>query len=111
MDEVTVGRFLVYALTEEDVVAIRVRRSKCKHVDHRTDYTTAYCAQGNPVHAGQMFPLLVTAVYSSNMVNGQVFLDGDDTLWVKHAEFDERAEMYPHEGKWIWPVRAPQLTS
>lgn len=105
MDEVTVGRIVVYALTAEDVAAIEVYRAKCKHVDHRTDYTLARCAEGNPVHASQMFPLLVTAVYSPNMVNGQVFLDGNDTLWVKHCEFDERAELYPHEGKWIWPVR------
>lgn len=111
MDEVSIGRIVIYALTEEDVVAIEVHRAKCEQVDHRTDYVLARCAQGNPVHAGQMFPLVVTAVFSPQTVNGQVLLDGNDTLWVTSREFDEDAFQYPSLGKWIWPVRTTKLTS
>lgn len=104
MDEVTVGRIVLYTLTEEDAIVIEVHRAKCKHTDHRTDYTITHCAQGNPAHAGQQFPLLVTAVWSPQTVNGQVFLDGNDTLWVTSRQLD-KGSFPPESGKWSWPVR------
>ena len=37
---------------------------------------------GGTMVVGQLCPLFVTVVSSNGAVNGQVLLDGDDSLWV-----------------------------
>jgi hypothetical protein len=84
----TPGRIVQYTLTEEDAQQINRRRD-----DGRRNRSNAIANQlgfalhvGNIVYAGDNYPLMITRVWVDNgensSVNGQVFLDGNDTLWV-----------------------------
>jgi hypothetical protein len=53
---------------------------------------------GNVVAAGNEFPMIVVAVWSDS-VNGQVFLDGNDCLWVTAVHEGTQ------NGQWDWPER------
>jgi hypothetical protein len=60
--------------------------------------------RGNPVKEGDVFPLLITKVWGgvtteSTIVNGQVFLDGNDHLWVTSVLQGDGA------GQWFEPPR------
>lgn len=58
---------------------------------------------GNPVQAGDALPMVVTRVWRDEFgpgrpgVNGQVFLDGSDSLWITDAREGGT------EGCWSWP--------
>lgn len=83
----TIGRFVHYTLDAEDAERIN---------DYRDDFDTAL---GNTAHPGDTFPLLVTRVFESDgPINGQVFLDGNDSLWVTSVHAGEG------EGTWAWPT-------
>lgn len=63
--------------------------------------------RGNPVNAGEVYPLMISRVWSSGPndltpetpVNGQVFLDGTDTLWVSSVVLGDGP------GHFAWPAR------
>ena len=38
--------------------------------------------EGNTAEEGQILPMVIVGIWSDSVVNGQVFLDGNDTLWV-----------------------------
>lgn len=83
----TVGRTVLYTLTQWDVEAINSQRSK----------EAGPYFHGNPVAAGDVYPLVFTRVWSQTeggLVNGQVLLDGNDVLWAT-----SRAE---GEGQGFW---------
>jgi hypothetical protein len=70
----TQGRIVEYTLTDDDCARISQARS-----------TDRNSARGNSVSAGDTYPLVITRVWGQtegSAVNGQVLLDGDDTLWV-----------------------------
>lgn len=93
---VTIGRVVLYTLTDDD--AEKVNRRRVTSVEHRDDWLAGAQAHiGNGVQAGNVFPLLVTRHWGGNMVNGQVLLDGNDTLWVT-----SRSEGTT-PGSWAWP--------
>jgi len=97
-----IGRIVRYTLTEGDAQAINKRRADTQaHLaEHRDASTGVQVHVGNAAHAGDVFPMLITRVWgdtSEASVNGQVFLDGNDSLWVTSvAEGDgERKFKYP----------------
>lgn len=66
------GRIVHYELDDNDVLQIRNRR-------------VATGAQGNAVHKGDVYPMLIARTWGDtpeSSVNGTVFLDGPDSLWV-----------------------------
>lgn len=70
----SVGRIVHYRLNTHDVSRIVARR------DARADLQ-----QGNSTAAGDVFPMVIVRVWGNtpeSAVNGQVLLDGYDTLWV-----------------------------
>ncbi len=68
--------------------------------DDRANDTFGSRPIGNRAKEGDTFPMIVVVVHSEEIVNGQVFLDGAETLWVTSAaEGDEL-------GQWSWPPRA-----
>lgn len=94
------GRVVHYCLAEGDVVRINRRRSDEKaHRDTR-DHDGAIVHVGNEVREGDYLPLHITRVWpGGGLLNGQVILDGNDTLWVTSvAEGSE-------PGTWTWPPR------
>lgn len=85
------GRVVVYVLSGVDAQVIAARRP------------IGY--NGNPVCAGDEFPMIITRVWSPSIVNGQVILDGDDSYWVTSAEISHD----PAHRRWHWPVLDKQL--
>lgn len=86
----TVGRIVHYALTETDAATINNtgQRVHCDDAD---------------VKAGDKIPMIITRVFgedADSAVNGQVFLDGSDTLWIRSTSAGEG------NGKFTWPNRA-----
>lgn len=75
----SVGRIVHYRLSALDVETIR---------RHRAMPSTEFGAtahRGNAVSEGDIFPMLIVRVWGTSpesAVNGHVFLDGNDTLWV-----------------------------
>lgn len=81
----TPGRIVAYKLTQFDADAINKRRTDLHTSDLAQQDTGAQCHIGNGVTAGDVYPLVITRVWSTmpgGAVNGQVLLDGNDTLWV-----------------------------
>lgn len=90
----TLGRIVAYKLTRFDADTIRSRRTN----------DTTDCHVGNSVAAGDVFPMVITRVWSTmpgGAVNGQVLLDGNDTFWScsRSMRADEETGQ-PLEGYW-----------
>lgn len=95
MTQPSVGRIVQYVLSADDADVINRRR-----VPRATAAAPGVMFHvGNSAKPGDVFPLLVCRIWVSDMVNGQVFLDGSDTLWVTSRH--EGTE----PGTWHWPVR------
>ena len=85
----TVGRVVLYALSEGDVDEINRTRAVAALPPTRT---------GNAVHAGDEFPMVVVRVWpGAPSVNGQVLLDGDDSYWATSRVRGDGP------GCWRWP--------
>lgn len=73
----TIGRIVHYILNDGDVRIIGMRRTKAVGQGEHP---------GNPVHAGNVFPAIITRVWDEvpteeSIVQLQVFLDGYDQAW------------------------------
>ena len=98
----TIGRIVLYTLTEDDAQAINKRRDDFKaHL--RTDgyADTGYVAHfGNEAREGDVYPAVVLRVWDGDVINAKVLLDGTDTFWAT-----SRYEGI-NPGTWAWPSRA-----
>lgn len=99
-----IGRTVHYLLTETDAQAINRRRTSgtniAERIRERLWPVGAQAHIGNDVQAGDEFPMMMTRIWGSgSMVNGQVFLDGNDVFWAASV----------HEGNvngaWHWPEK------
>jgi hypothetical protein len=108
----TVGRIVHYRLTEEDAEHVNRRRTTSVSVQERMPLVVDY-VHGHAIHAwpqgaqahiglpafdGQELPMLITRVRVES-INGQVFLEGNDVLWV--VDIREGIQ----NGQWHWPER------
>lgn len=101
----SVGRTVHLRLSDAQVGQINRRRQASIDVGGsgpEPQYDKLF--SGNSVTSGDIFPLLITKIWSASPdettpVNGQVFLDGDDSLWVTSATQGELA------GQWFEPPR------
>jgi len=105
----TLGRIVHYKLSVEDAEAIGRRRTTVAGIHLSMEAgrwplgTQAHI--GNPASAGECYPMIVTKVSPDQFgegldgVSGQVFLDGNDVLWV--TQRTEGAD----PGQWAWPPR------
>lgn len=87
------GRIVQYTLSAQDVAQINQRRSdaRARNAWHNALRSGAVVHSGNDVTAGDNYPLIITRVWSDTpteetCVNGQVLLDGNDTLWVTSVQ-------------------------
>lgn len=100
----TPGRIVAYALTEQDAEQINRRRHNAQASGIASATTGAVVHIGNDVAAGEVYPLVITRVWTSDdgdAINGQVLLDGNDTLWVtSRTQGDDPGDWndYPQEG-------------
>jgi hypothetical protein len=89
---ITIGRIVIYKLSENDVIRIdNYRKSKVSPANY------------NYVQKGDEYPLIVVKVWDKEFggqpgVNGQLILDGFDTHWVTSAGEGN------DNGQWHWPV-------
>ena len=100
MSNPTIGRTVIYVLSETDATHINRRRTSYEEIrDRINDNTWPIGAQahvGNEARAGQECAAVVVAA-TDGKINLRAFLDGSDELWVQDAkEGDE-------PGKWHWP--------
>jgi hypothetical protein len=97
----TVGRIVLYTLTEENCATIRDKREG------------SASAAGNNPQAGDVVPFIVVRVWKDeggpgvDGVNGQAILDGNDSLWVTSAYEQKGREAVRVPGTWHWPTRVP----
>ncbi len=103
----TLGQIVHYRLTQQDAAEISRRRTNSAAirnmiVSHQWP-AGAQAHIGNPVYAGEEVPLVVVVVWPNEFgerfhgINGQVLLDGNDSLWVTSV----RDGTEP--GTWHWP--------
>ncbi len=68
----TIGRIVHYTLSGQDADAVNRHRDTCSITN-----------VGNPASEGDVFPMMIVRVWpGEELVQGQVFLDGNDVLWV-----------------------------
>lgn len=99
---VVIGSVVRYTLTEADASIINRRRTDSEQIARRLSQNPpqwpagAQAHIGNQAKAGQVFPMLVTAIESKGgivaYVNGQVSLDGNDVLWKQGLQIDVDGE-------------------
>ena len=84
----TPGRIVLYTLTYDDMTRANARS--------RPPRDPRY--EGFDHTAGQVLPMIVTSTHEG-AASGQVFLNGNATLFVNLAQEGEA------EGEWHWPPR------
>ena len=90
----SIGRIVHYTLTDYDADAIN--RSRAAAV------AAGAQVHGNSAGAGDVYPMVIVRVWGDQpgaSVNGQVLLDGNDTLWVTSRCGGDGA------GRYAWPER------
>lgn len=109
MQTPTLGRVVLYTLSDADADAINRRRADYAVFRRDADFKNqgaggrnghqAYF--GNSASGGQQYPALVVRVFGepSPSVNLQVHLDGNDTFWATSCQEGDEA------GQWSWPPR------
>ena len=98
----TIGRIVHYRLRQQDADAINRRRHDGTSANSAAnDHSGAIVHVGSAAKEGDIVPMMVTKVWtpSTVCVNGQAFLDGNDTLWVMSANRGDTV------GTWDWPLR------
>jgi hypothetical protein len=83
----TPGRIVQYTLSKQDADATNKRR-KDAHLhmaEHIANSNGVQVHVGNQPAEGDVYPMMIVRTWGStetSSVNGQVFLDGNDLLWV-----------------------------
>lgn len=104
----TIGRLVHYTLSEADAEQINRRREDAETWRRglaRGQSVVVTGSQkhiGNRAQAGDVYPMLIVRTWGStpeSAVNGQVFLDGNDTLWVTSVAEGEG------QRRFVWPTR------
>ncbi len=97
----TIGRIVHYRLSEQDAAQINKRRADAtSHMpEHRENSNGVVIHIGNSVWPGDVYALVITRTWGGTVVNGQVLLDGSDTLWVASVTEGEGPR------NWFWPPR------
>jgi len=86
----TPGRIVHYTLSEQDAARVKTQRG-----------ANGNSLVGNFVMAGDVYPMVIVRVWGQGEhVNGQVLLDGSDTLWVTSVSEGEgeRTFAWPRKG-------------
>ena len=78
-----------YKLSAENAAQINRIRTNSASIAERIKEkiwpTGAQAHIGNEAKEGQILPMVVVGIWSDTCINGQVFLDGNDTFWVTSA--------------------------
>lgn len=124
----SVGRTVLYTLSEDDATQVNRRRTDGASIAERIKAAIwpigAQAHIGNRAEAGQVYPMTIVRVWGDGpgaLVNGQVLLDGNDVFWatsraqalipgMSASPAPEGGEIAAGSedarGKWSWPVRS-----
>lgn len=104
----TSGRIVHYTLSEDDAKRINKRRDDAVATAHANkqnpEATGKQVHIGNVAREGEVYPMMIVRVWGTtpeSAVNGQVLLDGNDTLWVTSVTAGEGPRRF------AWPNAAP----
>jgi hypothetical protein len=106
MDGLTVGRIVHYVLTVAN--ANEINRRRVPGVGYGDNWPVGAQAHvGNVVGNGEHVPMIIVATWPGEFpdgsgINGQAFLDGNDSLWVASVRYSEEKE----PGTWHWIEKA-----
>ncbi len=98
MTHVFIGRMVHYRLSMADCVAVDRRREDARNIIAARDDPQGFQAHvGSTVSVGEIVAMVITEVWAPEPgVNGQAFLDGNDSLWVTSVnEGDQPGEWTP----------------
>lgn len=111
----TPGRIVLYCLNESDADHANRRRTDGGQIRKMMAKMLwpagAQAHIGNPARAGDVLPMMIVKVNDVGIgsVNGQVFLDGCDVLWVTSRE-QVATDSTDRQGLWFEPLRvAPEV--
>lgn len=96
------GRIVQYTLSEQDAEQINKRREDSRKSGIAGQNSGAVVHVGNVASAGNTLPMMIVRVWGSGEnagVNGQVFLDGNDTFWATsttQGEGERHWREFPH---------------
>jgi hypothetical protein len=87
----SVGRIVHFKITAGCAAEINKRRSDASTSKIAATNSGAVVHVGSKANEGDVYPLLITRLWTDepgeqSAVNGQVFLDGNDSLWVTSAQ-------------------------
>lgn len=86
----TIGRIVHYTLSEQDAAQINALRGSSTF-------------KANPAAEGDVYPMMIVRVWGNSpdsAVQGQVFIDGNFTLWATSVSHGEGPRAY------AWPERS-----
>lgn len=102
----SIGRIVHYKLSAADAAEINRRRTTGPAIAERIGYGSwpvgAQAHIGNEAKEGDIHPMMITKMWGDGAgasVNGQVFLDGNDVLWVTSRVVGDQS------GTFTWPQR------
>ncbi len=100
----SVGRIVHLRLSDECARSINKRRSDARASIISATNSGAIVHSGNAVKEGEIYPLIITRIWSDEpteltAVNGQIFLDGNDSFWATSVQQGDGA------GQWFEPPR------
>jgi hypothetical protein len=108
----SIGRIVHYQLTEQDAAEITRRRTDGPSIAARIAEgkwpTGAQAHVGNPVKAGDVFPMVIVRVWDASeqgAVNGRVLLDGSDEFWAT-SRCQVATDSTDKAGCWFAPPRS-----
>jgi hypothetical protein len=114
----TVGRIVHYCMNEYDADHANRRRTDSGQIAKAAKNLHwppgAQAHIGNPVRAGDVLPMIIVKVNPApsmtamESVNGQVFLDGCDVLWVTSRQ-QIVSDSTDKQGLWFEPPRASEF--
>lgn len=103
----SIGSIVHYTLTADDATRINRRRITGPSIAERIKESRwplgAQAHIGSEVEAGETFPAIVVRAVKEGYIDAQVFLDGNDTLWITGiANTIEPSGSEGARGKWTW---------
>jgi len=103
MNGVIPGRIVHYVLTDQNAVVINTSR-----LARTGNLLGVQYHEGSHASEGDHVPMIMTGIFQNYFgpgqpaVNGQCFLDGNDSLWVRNCRYDENKTA----GTWHWIEKA-----
>lgn len=98
----TIGRVVLYCLSEQDAEQINRRRTTGHSIAERIREAAwpvgAQAHIGTTVYAGDVCPGIVVRVWNEDCINIQVLLDGNDVLWATWCNVSDE----PTPGRYHW---------